>query len=105
MANTAPYLIGDRRTLDVDTDDEVNYAFDVRQWLIDSDTTVLSFELITAGVTVLAKGTPQGERGGLLPVKMKVLFPDGVECFSTARVKTVDGQQFDKTMYFTVVQN
>lgn len=105
MANALPYLVGDRHTLDVDTDDEVNYAFDVRQWLIDSDTTVASFTLLPTGVTVLVKGTPEGDRLGLLPVKLKVLFPDGVDCCCTARVKTIDDQQFDKTMWFKPVVN
>ena len=105
MAHTAPYLDGDKHTLDVDPDDEVNYAFDVTQWLIDSDTTVESFELVVESVTVLVKGTPQAERGGLLPAKLKVAFPEGATPHCTARVTTADDQQFDKTMWFKPVEN
>lgn len=105
MVHTEPYFDGDKHTLDVDKDDEVNYAFDVTQWLIDSDTTVQSFELVVQGVTVLVKGTAQGERGGLLPAKLKVNFAEETTPFCTARVTTADDQQFDKTMWFKPVEN
>ena len=106
MAKTIPYLDGDKWTLDVDPDDEVNYAADVRQWLTDSATTAASFELITNGVTVLEQGMPQGELSGLLPAKLKVVGAlDESQAFCTFRVTTEDDQQFDKTMWFKPVQN
>jgi hypothetical protein len=97
----------DRWTLDVDPDDEVNYVADVRQWLQDSNTSALSFELLTNGVTVLVKGEPQGDLNGLLPAKLKVGFNGEGPAFATFRVTTElgDDQQFDKTMWFKQVQN
>lgn len=102
MAKTAPYLDGDKHTLDVDFDDEVNYVADVTQWLVDSATSTRSFTLVPEGATVLDQGLPQGELGGLLPVKLKV---NAQPAFCTFRVTTTDNQQFDKTMHFKQVEN
>lgn len=101
-----PKLVNGKWTLEVDPDDEVFYVADVSQWLIDNATTATAFSPILTGMTDLQPGqTPQGDRGGLLPVKLK--FSDGVftERSCTFRVSTADGQRFDKTMYFVQVQN
>jgi len=103
--STEPKLVNGKWTLLVDTDDEVFYVFDVTQWLLDNATTAASFELIPVGVTVLLKGTAQGDRSGLLPAKLKLTEGATGERYCTARTTTVDGQKFDKTMYFTAVQN
>lgn len=100
-----PKLTNGKWTLQVDPDDEVFYVFDVSQWLIDNATTATSFELIPTGVEVMLKGDAQGDRGGLLPAKLKFTTATVAERFCTARVTTADGQRFDKTMYFTQVQN
>jgi hypothetical protein len=107
MINREPYKDGDKWTLDVDPDDEVNYVADVRQWLIDNNTEVESFVLETMGLQVLAQGLPQGDRNGLLPVKLKVNFDTEPPFFPhcTFRVTTTDDQQFDKTMWFNQVEN
>lgn len=103
--STEPKLTAGKWRLPVDPDDEVNYVFDVTQWLIDNATTAVSFELVPVGVTVLLKGTPQGDRSGLLPAKLKLTEGAASERYCTARTTTADGQKFDKTMYFDPVQN
>lgn len=103
--STEPKLTNGKWTLQVDPDDEVYYVWDVTQWLIDNATTASSFELVPVGVTVLLKGSPQGDRSGLLPAKLKLTEGATGERYCTARVTTADGQKFDKTMYFTAVQN
>lgn len=104
MTRYEPYKEGDKHFLDVDTNDEVNYVADVSKWLTDNSTSTLSFELIPIGCTVLQKGTPQGDSGGLLPVKLKVDF-DVADPHCTFRVDTEDDQQFDKTIWFKEVTN
>lgn len=105
MASTAPTLVQGKWTLQVDPDDEVNYVADVTQWLIDNATTAASFELIPVGIEVLLKGTPQGDRSGLLPAKLKFTSDSLSTRYCTWRVTTADGQRFDKTMHFVEVQN
>lgn len=103
--STGPRLQNGRQTLDVDPDDEVFYVADVTQWLIDNATTAVSFELIPMGVEVLEKGSPQGDRSGLMPAKLKLTTDTVTTRSCTWRVTTADGQRFDKTMYFVQVQN
>lgn len=106
--NTEPYkdpANGGRWTIDVDPDDELNYAGNVTQWLTDSGTETDTFDVIPQGVTVITKSMPQGPLKGLLPVKLKVTFDSGDEAFLTFRVSTVDDQQFDKTVWFKKVEN
>lgn len=103
--STIPTLVQGKWTLQVDPDDEVNYVADVTQWLIDNATTAASFELIPTGVEVLLKGSPQGDRSGLLPAKLKFTTDVLQSRSCTWRVSTADGQRFDKTMHFTSVQN
>lgn len=100
-----PYLVGDKWTLDVDADDEVNYVANVTKWLTDNSTSTASFEIIPVGVTVMEKGLPQGDRSGLLPAKLKLTAADSTPKSATFRTTTADGQRFDKTMYFNPVQN
>lgn len=104
MANTQPYLDGDKWTLDVDPDDQVFYVYNVTQWLTDNSTSAVSFTLIPTGVSVMSQSAPQGDRGGLLAAKLQIAtgFSGTPSC--TARIVTADGQQFDKTMYFKVLQ-
>lgn len=92
-----------RKTYDADRNDENNYGFDVRLEMANSGTSVVSFELITQGVTLLQQGTPQGENNGMLPVKLRIDFDELDETFATARYKTADGQQFDNTLWFKEV--
>lgn len=106
MTRYEPYKEGDKHFLDVDPDDEVNYVADVRKWLTDNSTIAVSFEPIPVGCTVLKQGTPQGERGGLLPVKLRVDFnePDA-HCTFRVTTELTDDQQFDKTIWFNKVEN
>lgn len=105
MVRFEPYLEGDKHTIDTDQDDELNYVADVRQWCVDNATTVASFDVIPVGVTVITKGTAQGDMGGLLPAKLKVLYSGTEPARATFRSKTADGQQFDKTIWFNKVEN
>lgn len=102
--NTAPYQDppnSGKWTIDKDPDDKLNYVADVTQFLSDSGTSAASFEVVTDGsVSLLQKGAPQGDRSGLLPVKLT-----GAPGSCTFRVTTADGQQFDKTIYFKSVSN
>lgn len=100
-----PYLVAGDWTLDVDPNDKVFYVADVTEWLTDNATTATSFDLVTDGVTVLEKGAPQGDRGGLLPVKLEMTAGEFATRLCTFRTTTADGQQFDKTMKFKLVQN
>lgn len=102
---TDPYLDGDKWTLDVDPDDEVFYVANVTKWLTDNSTSAASYSIIPTGVTVLSQADPQGDRGGLLAAKLKLTSSDNSAKSATFRVKTADNQQFDKTMYFKLVQN
>lgn len=108
MANTKPYkdpAKGNRWTIDADPDDELYYVANVVQWLTDSATETASFETVPQGVVVLLKGAFQGALGGLLPVKLKVPFSDTGDTFCTFRTTTLDGQKFDKTIWFNRVDN
>lgn len=101
-----PELVGGKWTLKVDPDDEVFYTADVSQWLIDNATTATSFVLNLVGMTDLQPGQlPQGDRGGLLPVKLKFAEGAAATRLCTWRVTTADGQRFDKTLYFVPVDN
>lgn len=104
MTQYVPYKEGDKHFLDVDSNDEVNYVANVTQWLTDNSTSTLDFTPVPVGCTLLLKGTPQGDLGGLLPVKLKVDF-DVADPHCTFRVDTEDGQQFDKTIWFKQVTN
>lgn len=108
MARFEPYKDAakdGRWTIDADTDDELNYVANVTQWMLDNATTGATFTIVPVGVTVLLKGTMQGELLSLLPAKLKVTFADGPEAYATFRTKTADGQQFDKTIWFKKVEN
>lgn len=104
MTQYMPYKEGDKHFLDVDTNDEVNYVANVTQWLTDNSTSTLDFTPVPVGCTLIVKGTPQGDLGGLLPVKLKVDF-DVADPHCTFRVDTEDEQQFDKTIWFKEVVN
>ena len=101
-----PVFANNKWTLEVDPDDEVFYVADVGNWLTDNSTTTTSFLLVPTGVTVIEQGLPQGDRGALLPAKLRFTDATGTtERSCTWRVTTADGQRFDKTMYFKPVQN
>lgn len=104
MTRYEPYKEGDKWYLDVDRDDEVNYVANVFKWLSDNATSALDFLPIPVGCTVLQKGSAQGERNSLLPVKLKVSF-DADDPHCTFRVDTEDDQQFDKTIWFKEAVN
>lgn len=108
MARFEPYknpAKDNRWTIDADADDELNYVANVTQWMLDNDTTVASFEIIPQNVTVMLKGTAQGDHNALLPAKLKVAYVAGAESCATFRVTTADGQKFDKTIWFNKVEN
>lgn len=105
MARTRPELVGDKWRLDKDPDDKLWYVANVIAQLTDAATTAVSFEALPVGVTVLEKGAPQGDRGGLLPVKLEGMGADGTESSCTFRVTCANGERFDKTMYFDRVSN
>lgn len=92
-------------TLEADPDDQLFYVADVTNWLTDNSTSVASFVLVPVGVKVLSQASPQGDRSGLLPAKLQLLDDGTVDPHCTWRNTTADGQQFDKTMYFTKVSN
>lgn len=104
MTQYVPYKVGEKHFLDVDTDDEVNYVGNVIKWLTDNNTSTSSFEALSEGCTVILKDVPQGTRGGLLPVRLKVDF-EAIDPHITFRVSTEDEQQFDKTIWFNKVEN
>ena len=105
MARTQPELVAGKWRLDKDRDDQLWYVANVIAQLIDAATTVVSFEVLPVGVEVLEKGAPQGDRGGLLPVKLGGIGADGTESSCTFRVTCANGERFDKTMYFDEVSN
>ena len=105
MAKTAPYLVGDKWTIDKDPEDQLWYVANVIAQLTDSATTASSFVLEVAGVTVLEKGVMQGSLNGLLPVKLGGMGGAGTNSYCTFRVTCANGEQFDKTMYFDRVNN
>lgn len=108
MAKFEPYknpAKGNRWTIDADENDELNYVANVTQWMLDNVTAVASFDIIPVGVTVLLKGSAQGEFGALLPAKLKVTYTGPTDTCATFRVTTTDGQKFDKTIWFNKVEN
>jgi hypothetical protein len=105
MTRYEPYKEGDKHVIDTDPDDKLIYLWNVTKFCEDNSTEVESFVLVTDGVEVLEKGTPQGPRNALLTAKCKVSFDTVQEPFGTARVTTTDGQQFDKTIWFKKVEN
>lgn len=100
-----PYYEKDRWWIDKDPDDKLYYVADVRQALIDANTTVASFTAVVQGVEVLEKGAPQGEFGGLLPVKLGGMGKTSEESFCTFRVTCANSEQFDRTLWFKRVEN
>ena len=105
MANAAPYQVGDKWTIDKDSDDKLWYVANVTAALTDGATTCASFEALPQGVTILEKGLPQGNLGGLLPVKLDGMGAANTESYCTFRVTCANGEQFDKTIYFNRVSN
>lgn len=105
MAKTAPYLVGDKNTIDKDPEDQLWYVANVIAQLTDSATTAVSFEVILQGVTLMEKGAPQGNLSGLLPVKLEGMGALNTESFCTFRVTCANGERFDRTIYFNRVSN
>lgn len=105
MARTAPYLVGDKLTIDKDPDDKLWYVANVIAQLTDSATTAVSFDAIPQGVTLLEKLAPQGNLNGLLPVKLDGMGAANTESFCIFRVTCANGEQFDRTIYFNRVNN
>lgn len=105
MARTRPELVADKWRLDKDPDDKLWYVANVIAQLTDAATTAVSFEVVVEGVTVLEKAAPQGDRSGLLPVKLGGMGAQNAESSCTFRVTCANGEQFDKTMYFDRVSN
>lgn len=100
-----PYEKDGRWYIDKDPDDKLYYVANVTNQLADSATTAVAFEVIPQGVEVLEQGAPQGERGGLLPVKLTGMGPNDTESFCTFRVICENTEQFDRTIYFNRVDN
>lgn len=105
MGKDEPYELNGRWYIDKDPNDKLFYVADVTSQLVDSNTTVVSFEAIPEGVTLLEKGAPQGDRGGLLPVKLGGMGPDEGESYCIFRVSCANTEQFDRTIYFAKVEN
>ena len=105
MANATPYQVGDKWTIDKDPDDKLYYVANVTAQLVDGATSTVSFEVILQGVELLEKGAPQGNLGGLLPVKLGSMGAVNTESYCTFRVTCANGEQFDKTIYFNRVSN
>ena len=105
MGRNEPYVMDGRWYIDKDPNDKLYYVANVISQLVDSATTAVSFEAIPEGITLLEKGTPQGERGGLLPVKLEGMGMDGAESFCLFRVTCANGEQFDRTIHFNRVDN
>lgn len=105
MGKDEPYELNGRWYIDKDPDDKLFYVANVTAQLVDSNTTALSFEVIVEGVTLLEKGLPQGERGGLLPVKLGGMGPDDSDSYCIFRVTCANTEQFDRTIYFASVEN
>lgn len=105
MAESAPYWKDGRWWIDKDPDDERYCVGNVLRDLVDGNTTAVSFEVIVQGVTLLETGTPQGERGHLLPVKLSGFGPEGTESFCTFRVTCANTERFDRTVWFNRVDN
>jgi hypothetical protein len=100
-----PYLKNGKWFVDSDPDDKLYYVGDVTNALVDGGTSAVSFEPIVEGGTLLEKGSPQGDRGGLLPVKLTGMGGADTESFCTFRVTCANTEQFDRTIYFKKVDN
>jgi hypothetical protein len=105
MAKTAPYLVGDKWTIDKDPEDKLWYVANIAAQLTDSATTATSFDLEPVGVTVLEKGVMQGTSNSLLPVKLGGMGAVGAPSYCTFRVTCANGEQFDRTIWFNRVDN
>lgn len=105
MAKTAPYLVGDKWTIDKDPEDKLWYVANVAAQLTDSATTAVSYVVELAGVTLIEKGAPQGVSNSLLPVKLEGMGAQGAESYCTFRVTCANGEQFDRTIWFNRVTN
>lgn len=103
MIKIEPYEKDGRWYIDKDPDDKLYYVANVTSQLVDSATTALSFEALPQGVEVLEKGSPQGDRGGLLPVKLTGMGGDDEESYCIFRVTCANTEQFDRTIYFNRV--
>jgi len=105
MGQDKPYEKDGRWWIDKDRNDKRFYVADVTNDLVDSATTAVSFEAIPTGVTLLEKGEPQGEHGGLLPVKLDGMGGEDEDSFCIFRVTCENGEQFDRTIWFNLVEN
>lgn len=103
MTAIAPYEKDGKWWLDKDPDDKLYYVADVTAALRDGATSAASFEAIPQGVTVLEVGKPQGELGGLLPVKLGSMT--GTESCCVFRVTCANTEQFDRTIWLNKVDN
>lgn len=103
MASDKPTIESGKLTLDIDPDDKLWYIGNVTQQLADSGTTAVSFTTLLEGLTLLESGAPQGDRGGLLPVKLQGISNVNGEIKCTWRVICANGEQFDRTLYFKKV--
>ena len=105
MGKNEPYEKDGRWYIDKDPDDKLYYVANVTAQLVDSATEAVSFEALPEGVQVLEKLEPQGERGGLLPVKLAGFGADDAESYCIFRVTCANTEQFDRTIYFNRVDN
>lgn len=95
---TAPYQKGNQWWIDKDPDDQRFYSADVTNDLTDMNTTIQSVNTIVSGVTVLQAATFQGS---VITVKLGGLdVSAGGQNFCTFRVTCVNGEQFDRTIWF-----
>lgn len=100
---TIPYLVGVKWTIDVDPNDK-NYVVGIlAKDLTDRATTISAVSAVTAGVTVLEGPTAQGT-SVISKVTMDTSVPDSDHSL-TLRVVCANTEQFDRTIYFNLVDN
>lgn len=105
MTAIEPYEKDGKWWIDKDPDDKLYYVANVIDALTDGGTSAVSFEVITKGVIALEQGKPQGERGGLLVVKLDSMGPEGTDSYCKFRVTCANTEQFDRTIWFNRVEN
>lgn len=100
---TAPYQQAGKWFINKDPEDKRYYVADIANDLTDSDTTAASVVCVVAGVVILEEPEIQGD---LIVVKLGGLdTAPGAVNYCTFRVTCANSEQFDRTIYFSRVDN
>lgn len=102
---TMPYQQNGQWWIDVDPDDHNYVVANVANDLTDRATTATSVQCVLSGVTVLSGPQVQGSLMIAMVTIDQTTLPSPSTYYCTFRVACANGERFDRTIYFNLVQH